>query len=565
MPTFQQAREFLLANRTHYDKAVAGFQWPDPVPFNWALDWFDAELARAADSKDRCALWIVDVATGHETKLTFAELSLRSNQVANYLRQQGLRRGDHLLLVLNNVAPLWEIMLAAMKLGVVVIPATTLLTGEELADRVERGRARMIVADQDQVAKCAGLSRDGVVFVTTSTSPIEGWQPLGDAYKEFGGVHAGRPDQRRRPAAALFHLGHHGQAQAGAAQPSQLPRGRAVDHVLARPAARRRAREHLLARLGQARLEHLLRAVERRRHGPHGQPGAVQRQGAAGCARALSRHHLLRAAHGLAPADPGGSRRLQARPARGLRRRRAAQPRGHQQGPRGVGPHHPRRLRPDRNHRHRRQLAGPDGQAGRDGPAAAGLSRADPRCRRHAAQRGRDLPRPERRTPRRPDAGLCRCLGHAFGRERPGLSHRRRRQPRRGRLPDLRRPRRRRVQVVGLPHQPVRAGKRADRARMRRRSRHRAVARRDPPQRAQGLHPADRLGAAQPRDGAVDPEIHQPAAGAVQAHPPAGIRHELPKTISGKIRRAQLRRVEYEGSAADVARGVEFHEKDLLG
>ncbi|MEA2851380.1 MAG: acetyl-CoA synthetase, partial [Rhodospirillaceae bacterium] len=36
MPTFRQAREFLLANRTAYDKAVAGFQWPDPVPFNWA-------------------------------------------------------------------------------------------------------------------------------------------------------------------------------------------------------------------------------------------------------------------------------------------------------------------------------------------------------------------------------------------------------------------------------------------------------------------------------------------------------------------------------------------------
>ncbi len=183
MPTFRQSREFLLANRTEYDKAVAGFQWPEPVPFNWAIDWFDAELASAAASQDRCALWIVDVATGRETRLTFAELSQRSNQVANYLRRQGLRRGDHLLLVLNNVAPLWEIMLAAMKLGVVVIPATTLLTAEELADRVERGRARMIVADEDQVAKCAGLSRHGVVFVTTSSSKIEGWRPLGDAYK----------------------------------------------------------------------------------------------------------------------------------------------------------------------------------------------------------------------------------------------------------------------------------------------------------------------------------------------------------------------------------------------
>ena len=184
MPTFRQAREFLLANRTNYDKAVAGFQWPEPVPFNWALDWFDAELAHAADSKDRCALWIVDVAAGQETKLTFAQLATRSNQVANYLRQQGLKRGDHLLLVLNNVAPLWEIMLAAMKLGVVVIPATTLLTAEELADRVERGGARMIVADEEQVTKCAGLSRDGVIFITTSSSAIDGWRPLSDAYKE---------------------------------------------------------------------------------------------------------------------------------------------------------------------------------------------------------------------------------------------------------------------------------------------------------------------------------------------------------------------------------------------
>ena len=182
MPTFRQSRDFLLANRTDYAKAVAGFGWPDAVPFNWATDWFDAELA-GADSKDRYGLWIVDVANGKETRLTFGELSTRSNQVANWLGQQGLKRGDHLLLVLNNVAPLWEIMLAAMKLGVVVIPATTLLTTEELADRVERGGARMIVTDEDQVSKCAGLPRDGVTFVNTSATPITGWLPLGDAYK----------------------------------------------------------------------------------------------------------------------------------------------------------------------------------------------------------------------------------------------------------------------------------------------------------------------------------------------------------------------------------------------
>src|SRR5216684_6052107 len=165
MTTFQEARGFLLKHRTDYDAAVKGFRWPDRVAFNWALDWFDAELARDPTSRDRAALWIVDAGSDRQTKLSFAALSCRSNQVANFLRAQGLKRGDHLLLLLGNVVPLWETMLAAMKLGVVVIPATTLLTPDELRDRLDRGRAKVVVATQDQVAKLAGLGGDGLVRV----------------------------------------------------------------------------------------------------------------------------------------------------------------------------------------------------------------------------------------------------------------------------------------------------------------------------------------------------------------------------------------------------------------
>lgn len=157
MTTFKQARAFLLDHRTDYAAAVAGFRWPDPVDFNWALDWFDAELAGDLTSKSRTALWIVDAAANRETKLSFETLSRRSNQVANFLRAQGLKRGDHLLLLLGNVVPLWETMLAAIKLGVVIIPATTLLTPDELQDRLDRGRAKSVVASQDQVEKFAGL------------------------------------------------------------------------------------------------------------------------------------------------------------------------------------------------------------------------------------------------------------------------------------------------------------------------------------------------------------------------------------------------------------------------
>src|SRR3981081_555746 len=170
MKTFQDARSFLLKTRTNYDAAVKGFRWPDPVPFNWALDWFDAELARNPESKDRPALWIVDAASNRETKLSFEALSRRSNKVANFLRAQGLKRGDHLLLLLGNGIPLWETMRAAMKLGVVVIPATTLLTPDELRDRLDRGRAKVVVASQDQVAKFVGLGGEGFTRIVGGAS-----------------------------------------------------------------------------------------------------------------------------------------------------------------------------------------------------------------------------------------------------------------------------------------------------------------------------------------------------------------------------------------------------------
>src|ERR1700756_679167 len=170
MTTFQEARAFLLKHRTDYATAVRDFRWPDPVPFNWALDWFDAELAQSPDSRDRTALWIVDAGSDRQIKLSFAALSRRSNQVANFLHAQGLKRGDHLLLLLGNVVPLWETMLAAMKLGVVVIPATTLLTPDELQDRPPRGRARVVVASQDQVAKFANLRAENLIRIAVGAS-----------------------------------------------------------------------------------------------------------------------------------------------------------------------------------------------------------------------------------------------------------------------------------------------------------------------------------------------------------------------------------------------------------
>ncbi|MBH5386617.1 AMP-binding protein [Bradyrhizobium diversitatis] len=206
MTTFQEARAFLLKHRTEYEAAVKGFRWPDPVPFNWALDWFDAELAASADSKDRPALWIVDAAQDQQTKLSFAALSKRSNQVANFLRAQGLKRGDHLLLLLGNVVPLWETMLAAMKLGVVVIPATTLLTADELRDRLDRGKAKAVVAAEDQVAKFASLGTENVVRIVVGAA-ANGWLAYDEAARMPEGFTPDGPTNADDPMLLYFTSG----------------------------------------------------------------------------------------------------------------------------------------------------------------------------------------------------------------------------------------------------------------------------------------------------------------------------------------------------------------------
>ena len=166
---FIAARDFLLAHRTDYDTAVRDFRWPALQQFNWALDHFDVLAA----GNDQPALWIVGD-DGSEVRRSFREMSERSSRVANHLRALGVRRGDRILLMLGNEVALWETMLAAMKLGAVVIPATALLTPGDLRDRIDRGRVRHVVVasahtekfaavDGDYTRVCVGAPRDGWV------------------------------------------------------------------------------------------------------------------------------------------------------------------------------------------------------------------------------------------------------------------------------------------------------------------------------------------------------------------------------------------------------------------
>jgi acetyl-CoA synthetase len=155
---FRAARDRLLALREDYGQARDEFQWPRFEEFNFALDWFD-QIAADPAKGTKPALVIVEQ-DGSATRRSFAELSERSSQVAAWLRSQGVRRGDRMIIMLGNQVELWELMLAGIKLGIVMIPTTTLMGPADLADRVQRGEAGWAAVGSSNIGKFAGVPGD---------------------------------------------------------------------------------------------------------------------------------------------------------------------------------------------------------------------------------------------------------------------------------------------------------------------------------------------------------------------------------------------------------------------
>ncbi|MGW0560525.1 AMP-binding protein [Streptomyces sp. NPDC003016] len=191
--SFRAARDFLLRHREDYETAYEGFVWPRPERFNWALDWFD----RIAEGNARTALHIVEE-DGGRTEVSFEAMSARSAQVANWLRAQGVGPGDRVLVMLGNQVELWETALAAMKLRAVVIPATPLLGPADLRDRIERGGVRHVIVRDQDAAKFDELPGD-CTRVLVGGGARDGWLPYAGAdgspaaFEPDGVTHADDP------------------------------------------------------------------------------------------------------------------------------------------------------------------------------------------------------------------------------------------------------------------------------------------------------------------------------------------------------------------------------------
>ena len=198
---FLDARDLLLHHRTDYERAYEAFAWPKLDTFNWALDYFDA-MARGNDNP---ALWIVDDPAGDGARYSFAQMAERSSRTANFLRELGVARGDRLLLMLPNRVELWDVMLAAMKLGAIVLPATTQLSPDDVRERVEAGGARYVVVDAAELDKFATLD-PGVKRIAVGAAR-DGWIDLAQALTASAEFEPDAPTRASDPYLLYFTSG----------------------------------------------------------------------------------------------------------------------------------------------------------------------------------------------------------------------------------------------------------------------------------------------------------------------------------------------------------------------
>jgi acyl-coenzyme A synthetase/AMP-(fatty) acid ligase len=161
-----------------------------PADFNWATDVVD----RWGDDPQKLAMRWVGPA-GELREVTFAAFRERSNRLANALEAHGLAAGDPVFLMLPRVVAWWESILGVMKAGAVSMPGTSLLTPKDIAFRVNASDARAIVTDADGAAKvdqvrdqCPTLA----LFLIVGGAR-EGWL----AYEEL--LASGAAERARRP------------------------------------------------------------------------------------------------------------------------------------------------------------------------------------------------------------------------------------------------------------------------------------------------------------------------------------------------------------------------------
>jgi acyl-coenzyme A synthetase/AMP-(fatty) acid ligase len=160
-------------NMTDYEKTVREFKLEVPERFNFARD----VIGRWAQDPAQLAMhWLGS--SGEERKLTFRDFAERSDRFARVLQQQGVRPGDRVMVQLPRVPAWWEVLLGCFKAGAVAVPGTVLLTPKDIQYRTTLAEGVAYVCDADNAAKvdqvkgeCAALK----TLIQVGGEPGAGW------------------------------------------------------------------------------------------------------------------------------------------------------------------------------------------------------------------------------------------------------------------------------------------------------------------------------------------------------------------------------------------------------
>ena len=174
---------------------------------------------------------------GSSTELSFDAIAARSDRVAAWLKERGVGKGRPVILMLGNQAELWDLMLAVMKLGAVIMPTTTAAGTSDLEDRITRGRATAVVTTPDQTWKFDGIAPD---LTRISVGEADGWEDMHAAYAIDVPPTPHPGTAPGDPLLLYFTSGTTSRPKLVEHTQISLSRGTPVDDVLAGPAPRRR-------------------------------------------------------------------------------------------------------------------------------------------------------------------------------------------------------------------------------------------------------------------------------------------------------------------------------------
>jgi acyl-coenzyme A synthetase/AMP-(fatty) acid ligase len=138
-----------------YEQACREFRWEVPEHYNFAVDVVDHW---GEDAQKLAMLWVNE--RGDEKRLTFRDFTVRSNQVGNALRTMGIRKGDRILIMSPRLPEWWEAVLGIMKIGAISMPGTTLLTPKDVAYRIQAAEAVAVITDEEGALKVEQVANE---------------------------------------------------------------------------------------------------------------------------------------------------------------------------------------------------------------------------------------------------------------------------------------------------------------------------------------------------------------------------------------------------------------------